>query len=77
MSLDYKELHNRTFESKLEKIYIILKGRMVWLVHENEVNRIYECNLLQDILNHYKGNKALNNHYSPIIHVCMNTRKGK
>ena len=46
-------------------------------IHDNEVNNIYECNLLHDIINPPKMTKFLNIHYSPILHVCMNTRKSK
>ena len=46
-------------------------------IHDNEVNKISECNLLHDIINYPRRAKILNIHYSPIIHVCMNTRKGK
>ena len=46
-------------------------------IHENEVNDIDGCNLLHDITNPTKRTKYLNSHYSHIIHVCMNKRKGK
>ena len=45
--------------------------------HKNEVNNISECNLLQDILNPSRRTKHINNHYSPILYACMNTRKGR
>ena len=34
-----------------------------------------ECNLLHDIINPPRRAKDLNNHQSPILHGCMNTRK--
>ena len=46
-------------------------------IHKNEVNIISEFSLLHDILNPLKITKHLNSHYSPIIHGCMNTRKGR
>ena len=36
-----------------------------------------ECNLIYDIINPIKRANKLNSHYSHILHVCMNTRKGK
>ena len=44
-------------------------------IHENEVNKIAEYNLLNYILNPYKLTKLLNINYSHILHVCMNTLK--
>ena len=46
-------------------------------IHDNKVNNIAEFNLIHDIINPPKRTKKLNRHYSPIIHECMNTRKGK
>ena len=46
-------------------------------IHNNKVKNIAECNLLHDIINPLKRAKKLNSHYSPILHGCMNTRKGK
>ena len=43
-------------------------------IHDYEVNKISECNLLHDIINRHKHNKRLNSRYYPILHVCMNTR---
>ena len=43
----------------------------------NKVNNIAECNLLHYILNPLKTPQKLNNHYYSILHVCINTRKGK
>ena len=42
-------------------------------IHENEVNKIAECDLLHDILNPSKRTKHFNSRYYPIIHGCMNT----
>ena len=44
-------------------------------MHNNELNNISECNLLHDISNPPKRAKKLNNHYSTILHGCMNTIK--
>ena len=46
-------------------------------IHNNEVNNINECNLLHDIINPSKRTKTSNIHYLPILHGCVNTRKGK
>ena len=46
-------------------------------IHENEVNKVSECNLLHDILNPSKRTGLLNIHYYPILHGCMNTQKGR
>ena len=46
-------------------------------IHDKEVNKISECNLLHDIINPPKRAKNLYSHYSPILNVCMNTRKGR
>ena len=42
-------------------------------IHDNKVNNIAECNLLHDMINPSKHTKNINSHYSPILHVCMNT----
>ena len=46
-------------------------------IHDDEVNKKTECNLLPDMINPPKRNKKLNSHYSPILRGCMNTRKGR
>ena len=46
-------------------------------IHDNEVNKIFEYDLLHDIINNHKRTKKLNSHYFPIINECMNTRKGR
>ena len=46
-------------------------------INENGVNKIYECNLLNDILNPSTRAKNLNIHYSPILHGCINTQNGR
>ena len=43
-------------------------------IHEKEVNKISELNLLHDIINPPKRAKNINRHYSPILHGFMNTR---
>ena len=46
-------------------------------IHNIEVNNIAEYNVLHAIINKPKRAKNLKSHYSPILHGCMNTRKGK
>ena len=46
-------------------------------IREKKVNKIANYNLPHDILNSYKRTKHLNIHYSPIVHGCMYTRKGR
>ena len=46
-------------------------------IHNNKVKNITECNLLHDIINPPKRAKNLNINFYPIIHGCMNNRKGK
>ena len=46
-------------------------------IHNNEVNNIYEYNLLHDISNPPKRAKYTTSHYSPILHGRINTRKGR
>ena len=46
-------------------------------IHDNEVNHISECNLPHDIINPPKRAKNINTHYSPILHGCINIRKGR
>ena len=46
-------------------------------IHDKELNKISEFNLLHDIINPPKRTKKLNCHYSPILHGCMNTRHGR
>ena len=45
-------------------------------IQNNGVKNITECNLLHDISNPPKRAKNLNIHYSPILHLCMNTIGG-
>ena len=46
-------------------------------IHDNKVNKIYECNLLHGIINPRKRTKNLSIHYSPIIHGFIISRKGR
>ena len=46
-------------------------------IHGKKVNKLAECNLLHDIINHPKRTENLNSHYYPIIQGCMNTKNGK
>ena len=45
------------------------------LIHDNEVNKIANLNLLHDKVNFPKRTKFLNIHYSIIIHGCMSKIK--
>ena len=80
MSLDDKkwrlELHKRVFECELKNTYDIEIQNDMTRIHDNKVNNISEWNLLHDILNPPKPKKNLNIQYSPILHGCMNTKKG-
>ena len=58
-----------------KKSYGIENRNDMTRVHFKEVNKIFECNLLHDIINPPKRAKHLNSHYSPILLGCMNTRK--
>ena len=46
-------------------------------IHDKEVNKISEFNLIHDMINPPKCAKILNIYYHPIIHIFMNTRKGR
>ena len=46
-------------------------------IHNNEVNNTAEFNLLHDIINPKKRAKNIDIHYSPILHGCLNIRKGR
>ena len=46
-------------------------------IHVNKVNKISNLNSPHDKLNPPKRTKTLNIYYSPILNICMNTRKGK
>ena len=46
-------------------------------IYDNKVNNIDKYNLLHDILNPSKHTKNISIHYYPILHGCINTRKGK
>ena len=65
------------FEYEKKILYGIENRNDMMPIHNNEVENIAECNLPHDIINPPKHAKRLNSHYSPIIHGCMNTRKGK
>ena len=46
-------------------------------IHDKEVKDIAERSLLHDIINPTKRAKNINIHYYTILHLCMNTRKGR
>ena len=62
---------NRNIRKRVEK-----RNYMIH-IHYKEVNNTAKRNLLHDIINPPKLSKSMNNHYYPILHVCMNTRKGR
>ena len=62
---------------RTENTYDIEIQNGMTYIHDNKVNKISECNLIHYTINPPKHTKHLNDHYSPIIHGCMNTRKGK
>ena len=65
------------FEYKQKSTYGVENQDDMTHIHDKYVNYIAECNLLHGIINPTKLKKVLNFHYSPILHECMNTRKGK
>ena len=44
-------------------------------IHDNKVNNTAECNLLYHIIYYFKRTKYININYSPILHICMSTRR--
>ena len=44
-------------------------------IHDKELNKTYEYNLLHDTINPPKRAKNLNSHYYSILHGCVNTIK--
>ena len=65
------------FECKQKNPYGIENRNDMTHIHDKEVNKIAECNLLHDIINPSNHAKNVNSHYSPIIHGCINTRKSR
>ena len=63
------------FECKQKNPYRIENRNDMTHIHDKEVNKIAECNLIHDIINPSKNAKNVNSHYSPILHGCMNTKK--
>ena len=47
------------------------------LIHDKEVNKIAEYNLLNDIFNPPKRANNLDIQKYPMLHGCMNTRHGR
>ena len=69
------ESRKRAFECELKNTYGVENQNDMTRIHDNEVNKIAECNLLHDIISPHKRTKNLNSRYSLIIHGCMNTEK--
>ena len=66
-----------SLNTKRKNSYGIKNRNDTTRIQKNGVKNIAECNLLHDIINHPKRAKSFNIHDSPILHGCMNTRKGK
>ena len=77
LSLDENKLYDPAFEIELKIIYDMKRLNGMNHIHDNEVNKIAEWNLLQDIINTSRRTKNINRHYYPILHGCINTQKGK
>ena len=60
--------HKRSFEHELKITNGIENRNNMTLIHDDQVNKIGECNLLHDIINPLKHTKILKIYYSPIIH---------
>ena len=45
-------------------------------IHDNKIDNISERNVLHGKTNYSKCTKYINIHYSPILHGCMNKRRG-
>ena len=73
----HKECRNRDFESRLKNTYGMKSLNDMNRIHNNKVNNTSGWNLLHAILNSSKRTKNMNIHYYPILHVCMNTSRGK
>ena len=65
------------FERKIENIYVMKILNNVNCVHDTKANNISEWNLGNDKPNNSKCTKDINSQYYPIIHVFMNTHRGK
>ena len=74
---NHKEWRKRELGSKLENIYDVKSLNDMNNIHDNKVNNIAECNLLNDIVNTSKCTKDINTNYFPILHLCINTCKGR
>ena len=78
MSLDETKIRlkwrKRAFLCKQKITYGIENQNDMTCIHDNEVNKIAEYNVLHDIINSPKLTKNLNIHCCPIQHGCMNTR---
>ena len=76
MSIDEKKQWSKhAFEIKLKNIYYIKRQNGMTCIHENNINKMSEFNLIHDILNPSKFTRIFNSYYSPILKGCMNTRK--
>ena len=52
------------------------RNEMIY-IHGKKVKNTAERNLLHKIINSTKRAKNINSHYFPILHGCINIRKGR
>ena len=77
LRLNEGKLCKNVFERKLKIIFDIKRPNGMNHIRDNKLTTISERNVLYDILNLSKHTKNGNTHYSPILHGCMNTHKGR
>ena len=66
-----------TFGIELKNFYGMNNIHNMNGIYDNDVNNISEHNLLYDILNSYKGVKAIYYYYYPILYGCINKCRDK
>ena len=71
-----REWYKHAFECK-KSAYEIVNQNDMKRINDNEVNKVYKCDLLHNVINPPKRIKNIDIHYFPILHGFMNTRKGK
>ena len=71
------EWHKHEFECEQKITHGIENQNYITRIHDNEVNKTAECNLLHDIINPPKRTKYLNSHNSTTLRGCINTRHGR
>ena len=68
---DKLERRKRVFEYKQKNECRIGNRNDMIHIHDKEVNKIAEQNLLHDTINPTKRATNLRSHYSPILHGCI------